>query len=82
MIIGKSGSCHKTLFDKFSGVLVYTRDDPEIRGKRSPFLHLLTNRAEDLEYTTATHMQLICHSMNYVSRLRALQLSSRQRYIA
>ena len=59
-----------------------TRDDQEIRGKRLPFLHLLTNRAEKLAHTTATHMQLICHSMNYVSRLRPLQLSSRQCYIA
>ena len=54
-----------------------TRGDPEIRGKRSAFLHRLANRAENLTHTTATHMQLICHSMNYVTRLRALQLSSR-----
>ena len=25
----------------------HTRGDPEIRGKRSPFLHRLTNRAEN-----------------------------------
>ena len=67
-----SGSKHKA----------YTRADPEIRGKWSPFLHRLTNRAENLAHTTATHMQLISHNMNYVSRLRSLQLSSRQRYIA
>ena len=33
-------------------------------------------------HNTATHMQLIGHSMLDVSRLRALQLSSRQHCIA
>ena len=28
-------------------VYMFTRGDPEIRGKRSPFLHRLTNRAEN-----------------------------------
>ena len=60
---------------------MYTRGDPEIRGKRSPFLHRLNNRAENQAHTTATYMQLTSHNMNYVSRLRVLQISSRQRYI-
>ena len=47
-----------------------------------PFLHRLSNRAEITAHNTATYMQLIGYNMLDVSRLRALQLSSRQRYIA
>ena len=60
---------------------VDTRGDPEIRGKESPFLHCLIDRAGILAHTTAIHMHLIGHVMFYVSRLCVLQLSSRQRYI-
>ena len=47
-----------------------------------PFLHRSINRAGITTYNTAKHMQLIGYNMLDVSRLRALQLSSRQRYIA
>ena len=50
--------------------------------KLSPFLHRLINSAGISAFNTAKDMQLIRHNMLYVSRLRALQLSSRQRYIA
>ena len=50
--------------------------------KKSPFLHCLINRVEISANNNVTHMQLIWHSMINVSRLRALQLSSRQCYIA
>ena len=49
---------------------------------KSPFLHRLINGAETFAHMTATHMQLIGHHIIYVSCLRTLQLSSRQRYIA
>ena len=54
----------------------------KIRGQMLPFLHRLSNRAEITAYNTATYMQLIGYNMLGVSRLRALQLSSRQRSIA
>ena len=47
-----------------------------------PFLHRLINRAGITAHNTATHMQLIGYNMRDVSPLRALQLSSRQRYMA
>ena len=47
-----------------------------------PFLHRLINRAGITALNTATHMQLIIYSVLDVSRLRALQLSPGQRYIA
>ena len=47
-----------------------------------PFLHHFINRAGITAHNTATHMQLIAYDMRDVSHLRALQLSSRQRYIA
>ena len=59
-----------------------TRGDQKVRGKKSSFLHRLINRAEITAHNSATHMQLIGYNMLDVSRLRALQLSSRQRYIA
>ena len=52
------------------------------RGKYLPFLYRLINRAGMAAHNTATHMQLIGYNMLDVSCLRALQLSSRQRYIA
>ena len=60
----------------------YTRGDQRVRGKKLPFQHRLINRAGITAHNTATHMQLICYNMLDVSPLRALQLSSRQRYIA
>ena len=59
-----------------------TKGDQEVRGKQLPFLYRLINRAGITAHTTATHMQLIGYNMLDVSCLRALQLSSRQRYIA
>ena len=53
-----------------------TRGDQKVLGKYLPFLHRLLKRAG------ITGMQLTGYSMLDVSRLRALQLSSRQRYIA
>ena len=50
--------------------------------KRLPFLHRMINRGANTAHNTATHMQLIGYNMLGVNRLRALQLSSRQRYIA
>ena len=61
---------------------IYTRGDQKVRGKKLPFLHRLINRAGITALNTATHMQMIGYNMRDVSRLRALQLSSRQRYIA
>ena len=52
------------------------------RRQMLPFLHRLSNRAGIIAHNTATYMQLIHYNMLDVSRLRALQLSSRQRYIA
>ena len=59
----------------------FTRGDQKVRGKMLPFLHRLINRAGIIAHNTATHMQLICYNMIDVSRIRALQLSPRQRYI-
>ena len=59
-----------------------TRGVQKIRGQMPPFLHRLSNRAGFTAHNTATYMQLISYNMLNVSRLRALQLSSRQRYIA
>ena len=61
---------------------IYTRGDQKVRGKYLPFLHRLINRAGITSHNTATDMQLIGYNMLDVSPLRALQLSSRQRYIA
>ena len=61
---------------------IFTRGDQKVRGKLLPFLHRLINRTGITAHTTAIHMQLIGYNMLDVSRLRALQLSSRQRYIA
>ena len=52
------------------------------RGQMLPFLHWLSNRAGITAHNAITYMQLIGYNMLGVSRLRALQLSSRQRYIA
>ena len=60
----------------------FTRGDQKVRGKKLPFLHRMINSAGITANNTATHMQLIGYNMRDVSRLRALQLSSRQRYIA
>ena len=54
----------------------------KICGHMLPFLHRLSNRAGITAHNTATYMQLIGFNMLDVSRLRALQLSLRQRYIA
>ena len=59
-----------------------TRGDQKVRGKLLPFLYRLINRAGITAHNSATHMQLIGYNMLDVSRLRALQLSSRQGYIA
>ena len=59
-----------------------TRGVQKIRGQMLSFLHLLSNRAEITAHNTATYMQLIGYNILDVSRLHALQLSSRQRYIA
>ena len=59
-----------------------TRGVQKIRGKMLPFLHRLSNRAGITAHNTATYVQLIGYNIRDVSRLRALQLSSRQRYIA
>ena len=62
--------------------MIYARGDQKVRGKQLPFLHRLINRTGITAHHTATHMHLISDNMLDVSRLRALQLSSRQRYIA
>ena len=59
-----------------------TRGVQKIRRQMLPFLHWLSNRAGVTAHNTVTYMQLIGYSMLGVSRLRALRLSSRQRYIA
>ena len=61
---------------------VSTRGDQKVRGKYLPFLHRLINRAGITAHNTATHRQLMGYNMLGFSRLRALWLSSRQRYIA
>ena len=61
---------------------IITRGVQKIRGQMLPFLHWLSNRAGITAHNTVTYMQLIGYNMLGVSRLRALQLSSRQRYIA
>ena len=58
----------------------HTRGDKKVCGKNLPFLHRLINRA-GITAHTLTHMQLIGYNMLDVSRLCALQLLSRQRYI-
>ena len=59
-----------------------TRGDQKVRGKYLPFLHRLINRARITAHNTATYMQLIGNNMLDVSRLRALQLLTRQHYKA
>ena len=59
-----------------------TRGVQKIRRQMLPFLHWLSNRAGVTAHNTVTYMQLIGYNMLGVSRLRALRLSSRQRYIA
>ena len=61
---------------------IYTRGVQKIRGQMLPFLHWLSNRAGITAHNTVTYMQLIDYNKLGVSRLHALQLSSRQRYIA
>ena len=56
-----------------------TRGVKKIRGQMLPFLHWLSNRAGITAHNAVTYMQLIGYKMLGVSRLRALQLSSRQR---
>ena len=63
-------------------VVYYTRGDQKIRGRSLPFLHRLINRAGITSNNIATHMQLIGYNILDVSCLRALQQSSRRRYIA
>ena len=59
-----------------------TRGVQKIRGQMLPFLPRLSNRAGITAHNTAIYMQLIGYNMLDASHLRALQLSSRQRYIA
>ena len=59
-----------------------SNDIRESSRKLFPFLHRLINRAGIRAHNTATHVQLIGHSMLDVSRLNALQLFSRQRYLS
>ena len=59
-----------------------TRGDQKLSGKLLPFLHPLINRAGIAENNTATYMRLISYNLFDVSYLRALQLLSRQHYIA
>ena len=61
--------------------VIYTSCDQKVRGKKFPFLHRLINRAGITAHNTAAHMQLIGFNLLDVGRLRALQRSSRQRYI-
>ena len=61
---------------------LYTRGDQKVRGKKLPFLHSLIDRAGITAHNTATHMHLIGYNMFDVSRLLALQMSSRQRFLA
>ena len=61
---------------------IITRGVQKIRRQMLPFLHWLSNRAGITAHNTVTYMQLIGYNMLGVSRLRTLQLSSRQRYIA
>ena len=60
----------------------YTRGDQKVRGKKLPFLRRLINRTGITAPNTATHMQLIGYNVLGVTRLHALQRSSRQRYVA
>ena len=64
------------------GIVRFTRGVQKIRGQMLPFLRWLSNRAGITAHDTVTYMQLISYNMLGVSRLRALQLSSRQRYMA
>ena len=66
----------------FSNFKISTRGVQKIRGQMLPFLHWLSNRAGITAHNTVTYMQLIGFNMLGVSRLRALQLSSRQRFIS
>ena len=59
-----------------------TRDDQKVHRKKLPFWYRLINRVGITAHNTATHMQLIGYNMFDVSRLCALQLLSRQWYIA
>ena len=61
---------------------VSTRGVQKIRGQMLSFLHRLSNRARITAHNTAIYMQLIGYNMLDVSNLCALQLSSRQRYVA
>ena len=63
-------------------IYTHTRGDQKVRGKQLPFLHRLVNKAGITSHNTATHMQLISYNMLNVNPLRALQRSSRQRYVA
>ena len=63
-------------------VYVHTRGVQKIPRQMPPFLYWLSNRAGFTAHNTATYMQLIGYNMLGVSPLPALQLSSRQRYIA
>ena len=72
---------HNETHDPKGQEIKSTRGDQKVRGKWLPFLDRLINRARITAHNTATHMQLISYNMLGVSRLRALQWSSRQRYI-
>ena len=82
-ILSISGKLHLFSWERLdSSIFVCMRGVQEIRGQMLPCLHWLSNRAGITARNTATYMQLIGYNMLGVSCLRALQLSSRQRYIA
>ena len=81
MLIGCYEKISKTSYIPIVKCLAFTRGDQKVRGKKLTFLHRLINRAGIAAHNTATHMHLIGYYMLDASRLRALQLSSRQRYI-
>ena len=62
-------------------VYIYEGCSKNTRTDAAIFFHRLSNRAGITAHNTATYMQLIGYNILDVSRLRALQLSSRQRYI-
>ena len=74
--------CFRSFYKEDVTTVGNTRGNQHMRGKYSPFLHRLINRAGTSALCTAIHWELISNNMVYVSRLHALQLSSRQRFIA
>ena len=71
-----SVTCFATALRKVRGVI------RKFAEKSCHFYIVWSLRARITAHNTATHMQLMGYNMLDVSRLRAVQLSSRQRYIA